>query len=266
MLISFGYPPFWIKSDEAKKYYQYIADIQAYGGSEDLFFEYIIEMILRSQKLILSAIDGKDILELEDIDKKLALLEQELEMIAPEKHIKVRLDERVLNDIFNAWLSDLIKDVVFMTQKFNKFFTGTNHVILLGNTLENRTDIYSFINEEPNQVVEDIEDKLNQAIEHKRFYFHSNFEVAVQARYGAFIKGGLNTFGCNYGIKIVFDSIKYQVWVDEFSETENQPKKMLFERLLHRELTEEERKKIAIQLGETIYEHIDYFTKKNGIR
>jgi Fic family protein len=78
LLISFGYPPFWVRTDERNIYNQYLGDIQGYGGSPDLFFDFIANTILRSQNLILSAIEGKDIAETEDLDKEIALLRAEL--------------------------------------------------------------------------------------------------------------------------------------------------------------------------------------------
>jgi Fic family protein len=78
LLISFGYPPFWVKTNERSIYNQYIGDIQGYGGNPDLFFEFAADMILRSQNLVLDAIEGKDIAEQDDLDKELALLKAEL--------------------------------------------------------------------------------------------------------------------------------------------------------------------------------------------
>ena len=78
ILISFGYPPFWVRTNERTIYNQYIGDIQSYGGKPDLFCEYAADMILRSQQLVLDAIEGKDISEPDDLDKELALLKAEL--------------------------------------------------------------------------------------------------------------------------------------------------------------------------------------------
>ncbi|MBL7739281.1 MAG: Fic family protein [Chitinophagaceae bacterium] len=78
LLISFGYPPFWVKTNERNIYNQYIGDIQGYGGNPDLFFDFAADQILRSQNLVLDAITGKEISELDDLDKELALLRAEL--------------------------------------------------------------------------------------------------------------------------------------------------------------------------------------------
>src|SRR5258708_1396194 len=59
ILISYGYPPIYVKTDERSIYYQYLADIQGYGGEPDLFYEFMAGLLIRSQELILNAIEGK---------------------------------------------------------------------------------------------------------------------------------------------------------------------------------------------------------------
>lgn len=56
LLISFGYPPFWVKTEERNIYHQYIGDIQGYGGSPDLFFDFVAGLIIRAQEMILEII------------------------------------------------------------------------------------------------------------------------------------------------------------------------------------------------------------------
>ena len=63
ILISHGYPPLYIKEAERSAYYQYLGDIQGYGGSPDVFFGYMAGLIIRSQQLVLDAMAGKNIEE-----------------------------------------------------------------------------------------------------------------------------------------------------------------------------------------------------------
>jgi hypothetical protein len=74
ILISTGYPPFWIRTEERSLYMQYLADIQGYGGPSDLFYSFAGSLILRSQQLVLAAIEGKDIDDPSDVDKEIAIL------------------------------------------------------------------------------------------------------------------------------------------------------------------------------------------------
>lgn len=78
ILISYGYPPVYIKEAERKAYYQYLADIQGYGGAPDLFYEYMADRLIRSQELVISAIEGKEIEEEDDVWKDLELLKNRI--------------------------------------------------------------------------------------------------------------------------------------------------------------------------------------------
>jgi Fic family protein len=78
LLISCGLPPIVIKDKHKQAYYQLLADIQAYGGNEELFYAFIGERIAESQQLVLDAIEGKDIEEDDDIDKRIELLKIKL--------------------------------------------------------------------------------------------------------------------------------------------------------------------------------------------
>lgn len=59
VLISYGYPPFYIQENERNTYYQYLTDIQSYGGEPDLFYEFMAGLIVRSLQFTLDVIEGK---------------------------------------------------------------------------------------------------------------------------------------------------------------------------------------------------------------
>jgi Fic family protein len=260
LLMACGYPTIIIKDEYKKAYYKLLGDIQAYGGNTDLFYEFIAERVLDTQQLILDAIEGKDIDEPDDIDKKIALLEKELEAVDPNEEVKYRLSREVFVNIFQGWLGDLIKAAVPEIQKFNRFFTGTSHWISLANNLA----YTQFIDESPSELIE----RLNQQFHNdgRNFQDHET-SVRINTQYGTLTKGGLKTFGCNYSIEIKFDTIKYEVYVDEFKEdSAHRTQAKLFERLLHKPLTEAEIKKVVTQLTNAIFDHIDYNTKKSGLR
>ena len=80
-----GYPPFVIKTDDRDNYYHYIGDVQCYDGDQDLLFDFMADMIIRSQKLILDAMEGKDISGPDDFDMEIEMLRR---MQKPKKEIK----------------------------------------------------------------------------------------------------------------------------------------------------------------------------------
>jgi Fic family protein len=74
ILISYGFPPLYVKEDEKKNYYRYLTDIQTYGGEPDLFYEFMAGLILRSLQITFDVIEGKEIEEEEDFLKELQLI------------------------------------------------------------------------------------------------------------------------------------------------------------------------------------------------
>ncbi len=259
LLISFGYPPFWIKTNERTIYNQYIGDIQGYGGNPDLFNEFATSLILRSQQLVLDAIEGKEIEEPDDIDKKLALLEKELDALDPGEEIRKHFDKDTFVEILNTWGTELLEKSIPAIQKFNRLFTGIGHWV----SIQNGLGSVQFVDEPVTEIIEKL--KLDFLRNSDKINTHDT-KLKVTAFYGTFKKGGLNTFGCSYGFEVRFDLIKYEVWVDIFSENNQRNQEMRYQRLLHKPLSETEITKLVKHLEETIYQHIDFQTKKNGLR
>ncbi len=62
LLVSLGFPPFWVsESGEKDVYNRYLADVQSYGGSPDLLFGFMAELVARSLQIVLDALEGKEI-------------------------------------------------------------------------------------------------------------------------------------------------------------------------------------------------------------
>src|SRR5258708_39314791 len=59
ILISYGYPPIYVKTDERRINYQYLAVIRGCGGEPDLFYEFMAGRPIRAQELILTHSSGK---------------------------------------------------------------------------------------------------------------------------------------------------------------------------------------------------------------
>ncbi len=118
LLISFGYPPFWITTNERNIYNQYIGDIQGYGGSTNLFFDFATGLILRSQQLIQDAIEGKDISGDDDFDKEIEMLKR----IQDPPKIKVKKSKQVIQKTLKGIYFPLIKNLNTNLVKLNKLF------------------------------------------------------------------------------------------------------------------------------------------------
>lgn len=258
LLMVCGYPVIIIKENVKKNYYKLLADIQVYGGKPDLFYVFIGERILETQQIILNALEGKSIDEEDDLDKKIAMLERELNVIDENEEVKVHFNSNYFENVLNTWISDLLNKLIPNIQKFNKFFKLINHQITMSDG-----GIVMFDNEPFDEIIS--KTKLEHLIHFSRFTFQEK-KIRIIAQYNSFIKGGLNTFDCNFSLEINFDSIKYQIFIDEFNEKDLPNKKLVFENLLHKSLTEENINEIINRLCNSIYEHINFHSKKNGLR
>ena len=79
LLVSLGYPPFWVlEGGEKDQYNRYLADVQCYGGSPDLLYTFLAGLVERSLHLTLDAIEGKEIEDMDDWKKELRILKSEL--------------------------------------------------------------------------------------------------------------------------------------------------------------------------------------------
>ncbi len=131
ILISFGYPPFYIKTDEKNVYYQYLGEIQCYGADTDLLYDFMAGLILRSVQLTLDAIEGKEIEEKSDIDKELQLLKvnvRQKETTPPNTPTRPGLE-----DILFDYLIKLLVQLDSKLQTFRDLFSEYEELILLPN-------------------------------------------------------------------------------------------------------------------------------------
>lgn len=260
ILIAFGYPPIIIKVEHKNTYNQYLADIQAYGGNSDLLFEFLCQQLILSQEIVLKAVKGISIEEPNDLDKKLVLLEKELEAIDPNNLVKDNFNADIFFRMYEGWISDLLRKAIPMVQKFNKFFIGTKHAIAVA---YGSASVH-FVGESADEIISNLFTECKKKIATD---LHNESNLIFSTFYGTLAKGGVNTFGCNYGFEIKFEFLKFWVEVDKFDEVSQSIRKDKFlERLLHKPLSSSEIDLLVKTLGDTIYAHIDFHTKKNGIR
>ncbi|MBU6342531.1 MAG: hypothetical protein KGS48_13640, partial [Bacteroidetes bacterium] len=49
ILVSLGYPPFWVsEGSEKEAYHKYLGDIQVYKGSPDLLYQFLSDLVERT--------------------------------------------------------------------------------------------------------------------------------------------------------------------------------------------------------------------------
>jgi Fic family protein len=127
VLVSLGYPPFWVtEGGEKDAYNRYLADVQAYGGSPDLLYEFLAGLVERSLQLTLDAVEGREIEDLDDWAKKLQLLKTSL---PSEDALKVARDEVVTNYVYHDSIKVAISNLMEKLSSFDELFLKKNMII-----------------------------------------------------------------------------------------------------------------------------------------
>ena len=260
ILISYGYPPIYIKDSEKEVYYRYLADVQAYGSDKFMLFDVMADYLIRSLNVVADAIAGKEIDEPDDLDKKLQLLERELIGLDPDNEVRVKYSVQAFLDCYEGWIARLVTIVIPVIKKFDRFFASNSHYIAIPSGL-----VSVPISDKP--ILEVIKEVKEQIVLNKERIGGIEPEFMIYAQYKSLIRGGIKSFDCYNYIRIKFSAIKYEVWVEDFSEGLGMLRSVkIYERLLHQSLSDEEMNDIALVFGNGLFKEIDYQTKRNGIR
>ncbi len=230
LLISFGFPPFWVKTNERGVYNQYIGDIQGYGGNPDLFFEFATDMILRSQQLVLDAISGKAIHEPGDLEKKLDLLKQRLEN-SKDDEVKTERTNEITHQIFNSDMRPMFQEIINRLQQFEPLFKSRN----IDLTIEGR-----------------VHSNLKELLEKETdFHDFKNGIHNMNLSYGlnGFRKVGVKTFNVSASLKITFHQFVYEI--------STQDNKTIISKLYHQHLSDDEMQTVSDVLGNMLLENIE---------
>ncbi|MBK7407294.1 MAG: Fic family protein [Saprospirales bacterium] len=135
VLVSLGYPPFWVaEGGEKDVYNRYLADVQAYGGSPDLLYEFLAGLLERSLQITLDAIEGREIEDLDDWKKELTLLKNRL----PEKDgLSAMRSQETVTGVYNQSIKPALIRVVQELTEYDDLFLkkevwiGTDHLSTL---------------------------------------------------------------------------------------------------------------------------------------
>jgi Fic family protein len=93
VLLACGYPAIVIKEEHKKAYYQLLADIQVYSGDPKLFYCFIGERVLETQRIIIDALNGREIDEPSDLDKEILLLKTQLSAQPTQFDVALNLED-----------------------------------------------------------------------------------------------------------------------------------------------------------------------------
>lgn len=240
-----GYPPAIIKAEDKERYYAALQ--QADAGDLAFFFNYVCKQVICSLDLMIKGAKGESIDEPDDLDKKLALLEQEIEAEGDEQEIKVELSKEIIKQIANEWMIPLFTSLEEIAKKFEKFYHGFNTQVFFN--IDNvivESSIGLFIN------------AIETHIHEKKFVYKASIQYKLTT--GAYKKGGAQPFSCNYNVEIVLKQLSYSIGIPVFNqETKGNDYMMIVEnRLLHKPLTETEKNKIIKLWSDSLFNYLDY--------
>lgn len=186
--------------------------------------------------------------DMSELDRKLALLDKELEQFDPDEEIKKQFSQGLFVEIFNGWYADLLLEVIPIIQKFNRYFIDPRHYFSLPNSLGG----VHVIDQSAQEIVNELRKQLTENLARlQNFDAQSNFST----HYGSFRKAGFETFGANYSIEIKFEINWYEISMDD--EVGKRTKTQQFKRQYHKPITRQEARSLAERFGDLIYGHIN---------
>jgi Fic family protein len=223
LLISLGYPPFWVKDDERRAYGQYLADTQGEGGHPDLFFAFAADLILRSQHLVLAAMAGQEIAEPDDLEKQVSLLKQRLAQ-GRDDEVKQEKTDEVVKQIFASDIQPLIDTVINRLRQFEPLFKSRSvNYVVAGVTYANVDEFFA----------------------NKKTINSIDFDYTLCD----FRKAALRTFNAQVRLKIQFHPFVYEVKKTDGT--------IMASKLYHQHLTDEEKEAISEALGYQLLNDIE---------
>ncbi|MEO8236268.1 MAG: Fic family protein [Flavobacterium sp.] len=247
ILIALGYTPFWITKQERSIYYNFISDIQSYGGEKEAFYQYVAGLIERSEQLVLDVIEGKEIDEDDDVEKELELLKRQLKT----KDVKVEpKSNEIIKELYNNSFRKLFIHLVEKTKKFDEMFVEKK----FQNSAEG--------NRSWNRGIEYFDEFFENIYEEKSNTVDNNFgenpkykkidDLRLSILYNGFKHDGTNTFQQYTNIWVMFQDY-YYIINDRNSHNDD---KYFCKKLYSEPITEEEIKVIVNKLSKKLLEEI----------
>lgn len=230
ILISYGFPPIYIKEQEKESYYRYLAEVQGYGADEEALFKLMADLLIRSLKIVLDAAEGKEIEEPSDWEKRLNLLKKQL---ATEGDIQiVRSVDAVLNIIHES-IFPFLEKVMHKLAQFEDLFA------------ERRIE---FGGNSGRFAIRDLENAKTHLLRmNDQFMRNINFHYGLNG----FKKAGTNTFSTSIDLRWRFSSYKYYFFFDNMNEQEALVK------LYHQNFTEAESEAFSNECAKRLLDKIE---------
>jgi len=232
ILISYGYPPMYVKDIEKETYNQYLGEIQTYGGDTELFYDFMAGLLIRSQQMVVDALEGKEIDEANDWQKKIRLLK-----IERNEDIKVVKTNSLILTIIGDSIGPFLEKLLESLQEFDELFDSK---VLSINSLSANFD-QEFQKEHLNNTLVSLRSKtLNYSIDELFF----NYTLT------GFKRDGDNNFDINAYVEWEFKNLKYTCSI---AGIDDKP----MEKSYHESYSIEEIDDLINKIGQDLYEQIN---------
>ena len=162
ILMQFGFPPAIIKTQDRSNYISALT--KANAGEIEIFVEYVAKNVVNSLELMIKVAKGEDIEELDDLDKKIALLEQKLK--SKNSQIEVIKSKEAILDIFDNSFVKLCEKLIVGRKKFDRFYK--NNEVAFSYQIKGKTPCY-------HKNIDQIRQNINEDIKNISFHYFSSF-------------------------------------------------------------------------------------------
>lgn len=122
ILMQYGYPPAIIKTDDKDNYFAALQ--QADAGILAPFEGYITENVIKTLDIMLRGAKGENIEEPDDLDKKLRLLDKQLQSAGDKIE---KLSKEVLAEWVEQVFPTIVNKFIAMNAKFEKYYVDTKY-------------------------------------------------------------------------------------------------------------------------------------------
>lgn len=204
ILMREGFPPAVIKTGQRAEYV--VALRKADGGDSGDLLRLVGNSLLHSCELVLRGAKGEDIQEMDDLDKEITLLKQQLQAVEKPICLDGDIQERVILQTLRPLLQQLLPKL----RQFDELFSSTIKQISVSDRDSRSTRTYPF------QMVNEVLRTLNQETRDKLIH-----TITFLFEWKKFQKGGLNMFDYVTGFHLYFHENTYVLMVPGFPQQES---------------------------------------------
>ena len=237
ILIAGGYPPIIITDSGKQAYYQYLADIQAYGGDKELMYFQMAGLELKSLMLVLKASKGEDIEEEDDLDKRLEMLKR-ISETNEENIVRLHKKDIDINSFISLVINPLAHAIHGQFTKLEQLFAD--------NYIETRVDQTGVKQKPPIAIGNTVINVFAEAASNNQ----KEFQLTIS--HLQYKKAGLKAFDVYWALVLKFEDSKYIISYEGGSD------KDLIIKLYHQTLSKTDTMEIAKGYFKYVLDKIEY--------